>query len=479
MSRVAADVPDAPGGAAVDAIAVAPVGHPLDATVTVPGSKSLTNRALVCAALADGISTVDVALVADDVVAMREGLVALGAGLQSSDGGRRLRVTGTGGRLRPGPVTLDVRQSGTTSRFLLPVVALGSGPYRVDGAPSLRARPMGPVLDGIRALGATVEDEGEPGRLPVTVVAPGGLAGGDVAVAGDTSSQFLSGLLLAAPCTRDGVRLTVTTPLVSRPYVDLTVAVMGDFGVDVGVDVGGDFGVDAGVRVGEHVGGGVGDRPVLTVPPGGYRGGDHRVEPDASTASYALAAAAIVGGRVTVDGLGTGSRQGDARFADLLGAMGAQVERTATSTTVAGTGALRSLGDVDMADMPDLAQTLAAVAVFADAPTRVTGVALIRHHETDRIAAVVTELRRAGVRADATDDGFVVHPGPVRPARIETYDDHRMAMSFALLGLRAPGIEIADPACVAKTFPGYWRMLDELRDGTRAGQGPGSRVPSS
>jgi 3-phosphoshikimate 1-carboxyvinyltransferase len=460
---------------ATDAVAVVPAGHPLDATVTVPGSKSLTNRALVCAALADGTSTIDGALVADDIVAMREGLAALGAGVEPSDGGRRLRVAGTGGRLRPGPVTLDVRQSGTTSRFLLPVVALGRGSYQVDGAVPLRARPMGPVLDGIRSLGATVRDDGEPGHLPVTVDAPGGLAGGDVAVAGDTSSQFLSGLLLAAPCTRDGVRLTVATPLVSRPFVDLTVAVMGDFGVDVRIGEG------VGEGVGEYVGGGVGvgEGMVLAVPPGGYRAGDHRVEPDASTASYPLAAAAIVGGRVTVDGLGTGSRQGDARFADLLGAMGARVERTATSTTVAGTGVLRSLAEVDMADMPDLAQTLAAVAVFADAPTRVTGVALIRHHETDRIAAVVTELRRAGVRADATDDGFVVHPGPVRPARIETYDDHRMAMSFALLGLRAPGIEIADPGCVAKTFPGYWRMLDELRDGTRAGQGPGSRVPSS
>jgi 3-phosphoshikimate 1-carboxyvinyltransferase len=448
MAAAAPETPDipgdasvVPGGASADVIAVAPVGHPLDATVTVPGSKSLTNRALVCAALAEGSSTIDGALVADDVVAMREGLVALGAGLVPSDGGRRLRVAGTGGRLMPGPVTLDVRLSGTTSRFLLPVVALGRGRYRVDGAPPLRARPMGPVLDGIRALGAAVAEDGEPGRLPVTVAAPGGLAGGDVALVGDMSSQFLSGILLTAPCTRAGVRLTVTTPLVSRPYVDLTVAVMGDFGVEVRVEEG----------------------PVLTVPPGGYRAGDHRVEPDASTASYPLAAAAIVGGRVTVEGLGTGSRQGDARFADLLGAMGARVERTATSTTVVGSGGLRSLGEVDMADMPDLAQTLAAVAVFADAPTRVTGVGLIRQHETDRIAAVVTELRRAGIRADEMADGFVVDPGPVRPARIETYDDHRMAMSFALLGLRSPGIEIADPGCVAKTFPGYWRMLDELR----------------
>jgi 3-phosphoshikimate 1-carboxyvinyltransferase len=447
-------VPAPPGAPGADAVPVAPIDHPLDDTVTVPGSKSLTNRGLVCAALAAGTSTLDGALVADDVLAMRESLAALGAGIDAADDGRRLRVTGTGGRIRPGPVALDVRLSGTTSRFLLPVVALGRGAYRVDGGAALRARPMGPVLDGIRALGASVEDHGEPGHLPVTVVAPGGLAGGDVAVAGDTSSQFLSGLLLAAPATRDGVRLTVTTPLVARPFVDMTVAVMGDFGVDVR----------------EHAAPGA-PGPVLVVPPGGYRATDHRVEPDAAAASYLLAAAAVVGGRVTVAGLGAASRQGDARFADVLAAMGARVERSATATTVVGTGALRGLGDVDLAAMPDLAQTVAAVAVFADRPTRVRGVALIRHHETDRIAAVVTELRRAGIRAEETPDGFVVHPGTPRPARIATYDDHRMAMSFALLGLRAPGIEITDPGCVAKTFPGYWRALDELRAGPGAGRG--------
>ena len=424
--------------------AIVPIDHPLDATVTVPGSKSLTNRALVCAALAEGTSTVDGALVADDTLAMRTALGTLGACIDHDPATGRLTVAGTAGRLRPGPAMLDLRLSGTTSRFLLPVVALGSGAYRLDGAPPLRARPMGPVLDGVRALGATVEHDGEPGHLPVTIVAPGGLDGGDVAVAGDTSSQFLSGLLLAAPCTRRGVRLTVTTRLVSRPYV--TAAVMAAFGVDVRDE--GDR-PDAG--------------PVLVVPSGGYRAATYRVEPDASTASYLWAAAAVLGGRVTVEGLGAGSRQGDARFADLLAAMGARVERTATATTVVGTGTLRGLGDVDMGDMPDMAQTLAAVAVFADGPTRVTGVELIRWHETDRIAAVVAELRRAGIEADEERAGFTVHPGTPRPARIETYDDHRMAMSFALLGLRAPGIEIADPDCVAKTFPGFWDALDGLR----------------
>jgi 3-phosphoshikimate 1-carboxyvinyltransferase len=424
-----------------DARPVTPAPGPLDATVSVPGSKSLTNRALVCAALASGPSTIDGALVADDIEAMRVALTALGAGIAQDRSSGRLMVTGTGGRLRPGPRTLDMRLSGTTSRFLLPVVALGEGEYRIDGALPLRARPMGPVLDGIRTLGAEVRDDGEPGCLPVTVVAPGGLAGGEVAVPGDTSSQFLSGLLLAAPYARSGVRLRLTTALVSRPYVELTVAVMGAFGVDVRGEL---------------------DEAMLDVPAGRYRPTAYTVEPDASTASYFLAAAALVGGRVTVTGLGAGTRQGDARLADLLAAMGAHVERTATSTTVEGTGRLRGLGRVDLSDMPDMAQTVAVLAPFAGGPTEVTGVGFIRGHETDRIAAVVSELGRLGIEARATDDGFVVQPGDPRPARIATYDDHRMAMSFALVGLRVPGVEIDDPGCVAKTFPGFWTALDGL-----------------
>jgi 3-phosphoshikimate 1-carboxyvinyltransferase len=204
------------------------------------------------------------------------------------------------------------------------------------------------------------------------------------------------------------------------------------------------------------------EAPVFTVPPGRYRHTDYRVEPDASAAAYLLSAAALVGGRVTVTGLGAATRQGDARFADLLAAMGARVERTADATTVVGTGRLAGLGAVDLADMPDMAPTLAVVAAFADGPTRVTGVGFIRGHETDRIAAVVHELGRLGVGAEATADGFVVHPGPVRPAEVATYDDHRMAMSFALAGLRVPGVTIADPGCVAKTFPGFWRALAGL-----------------
>jgi 3-phosphoshikimate 1-carboxyvinyltransferase len=434
-------------------LAIEPIVGPLDATVTVPGSKSLTNRALVCAALAEGTSLIEGALVADDTEAMAEALRRLGAGIEPVPGAPgaagRLAVCGTGGALRPGPVSLDARSSGTTSRFLLPVLALGEGRYRLDGAPSLRARPMEPALAGIEALGARVEAHDVPGHLPVTVVAPGGLAGGCLDVPGDVSSQYVSGLLLAAPYTRDGVRLRVTTPLVGRPFVDLTLAVMAAFGVDADIAE---------------------DALTFAVPAGRYGATEYAVEPDASAASYLLAAAAICGGRVTVPGL-TDTRQGDARFADLLGAMGARVERSAAGTTVIGPdpaghpAELRGVGEVDMSAMPDMTQTLAVVAIFADRPTRIRGVGFIRGHETDRIAAVVRELRQCRIDAREEPDGLVVHPGSPQPARIETYGDHRMAMSFALVGLRAPGIEIADPGCVAKTFPGYWEALDRLRGG--------------
>jgi 3-phosphoshikimate 1-carboxyvinyltransferase len=442
-----------PSGAAVRT--VEPIEGPLDATVSVPGSKSLTNRALVCAALADGVSAIEGALVADDTEAMASALRAIGAGIGPGPSGREgegaaapagLTVTGTGGVLAPGPLDLDLRLSGTSSRFLLPVVALGRGRYRLDGRPPLRARPMGPVLAAIEALGARVEAHGPAGNLPVTVVAPGHLIGGQLDVPGDTSSQYVSGLLLAAPYLREGLSLRVSTRLVGRPFVEMTVAVMAAFGARVAASD------DAG-------------HPTFTVRPGRYRGTVYPVEPDASAASYFLAAAAVCGGRVTIQGLGEGTLQGDARFADVLAAMGATVGRSARATTVIGPARLSGLGDVDLAAMPDMAQTLAVVAVFADGPTRVRGIGFIRGHETDRIAATVRELRRCGVDAREEPDGFVVHPGSPQPARVRTYDDHRMAMSFALLGLRVPGIEIEDPDCVAKTFPGYWETLAGLRTG--------------
>ena len=415
--------------------AVTPLPGPVDATVRVPGSKSLTNRALVCAALADGPSELHGALHADDTEAMIAGLrTALGVTID--DG---FHVSGGGDRIPPvdGVPTVDARLSGTTARFLLPILALGPSPARLDGAPPLRRRPMADGIAALRDLGVEVLEEGEPGHLPVVV--GGGVDGrSTVAVAGDASSQFLSGLLMAGPVWPGGLRVTTSGPLVSRPYVDMTVAVMRAFGAVVTAD----------------------DRG-WTVAPGGYRPASYAVEPDASAASYFFAAAAICGGRVTVEGLGKASLQGDLAFVDVLERMGCRVDKGVDATTVSRHGDLVGV-DVDMGDLSDTAPTLAAVAVFASSPTRVRGIGFIRAKETDRVGNVVRELRRCGIEADEEPDGFLVRPGTPRPATVETYHDHRMAMSFALLGLRAPGIRIADPTCVAKTFPSFWNALDTL-----------------
>ena len=419
-------VPDLP-----DVLAVSPLTAPLDATVRPPGSKSITNRALLCAALAPGTSTLTGALFADDTRAMLGAIAALGATVDADPATATVTVTGVDPRAGRSGAVIDARQSGTTSRFILPAAALRPGRTVVDGTAQLRARPFGPVLDALRDLGADVSAAGA-GFLPATVSGP--LRGGPVRVSGHISSQFLSGLLMAGPLMTDGLAVALTSPLVSVPYVEMTKAVMAAFGVTV---------------------------DGLDVAPGSYRATDYAVEPDASAASYFLGAAAIAGGTVTVRGLGTGSLQGDVGFAEVLERMGAKVSRTADSLTVSVGGALTGV-DVDMSDISDTAQTLAAVAVFADSPTRVRGIGFIRGKETDRVAAVVTELRRAGIDAVEDADGFTIHPGPPRPTRFATYDDHRMAMSLSLLGLRAPGIEIADPGCVRKTYPEFFSALAAL-----------------
>ena len=423
-----------------EALEVAPLTRPPDLTIRVPGSKSITNRALVAAALADGASRLTGVLVADDTLAMVDALRRLDVDVALDAEAATAVVAGTAGRLPARPVTLDARQSGTTARFLAPLLGLGTGAYRLDGSPQLRARPMGPTLDALTGLGARIEAAGESERLPVTIVG-GGLRGGEVALAGDVSSQFLSGLLLVGPLLADGLVVRLTTELVSRPYVDLTVSTMRAFGAGVEQP----------------------DDATVAVAPGGYRPTAYAVEPDASAASYLFAAAAICGGRVRVEGLGRGSAQGDLGFVDVLARMGATVEVGDGWTEVTGGGELRGI-EVDMRHLSDTAQTLAAVAVFAEGTTRITGIGFIRRKETDRIAAVVTELRRCGIEAEEEEDGFVVRPGDPRPTTVQTYDDHRMAMSFALLGLRAPGIVIEDPSCVAKTYPGYFADLDRLRE---------------
>lgn len=447
--------------------AVQPLDGPIDAEVRPPGSKSLTNRALLAAALAPGRSVLHGALSADDTDAMAAAVAALGAEVEVVDD--TVVVGGVGGRWPVGAARVDARLSGTTSRFVLASLLLARGPVVLDGEPPLRARPMADGLAALEALGASVRSLGRPGHLPVEVTGLASATGApapasnEAVVAAAASSQFLSGLCMAGPCLADGLSVRIGGRLVSRPYVAMTLDVMAAFGAST------EWRPTGGGEHGTANGG-----EVVDVRPGGYRATTYRIEPDASAASYFLAAAAICGGRVRIDGLGRSSSQGDVGFAEVLGRMGAQVAWAEDHVEVRRSGPLEGV-TVDMADISDTAQTLAVVAPFATGPTEVRGIGFIRHKETNRVDDVVTELRRCGIDASATADGFVVRPGRPRPAVVRTYDDHRMAMSFALLGLAVPGVRIADPGCVAKTFPGYWSALEGLaqRAGPSHASGPG------
>jgi 3-phosphoshikimate 1-carboxyvinyltransferase len=422
-------------------LAIPPRG-PLDATVRVPGSKSITNRAAVCAALAAGESALEGALDSDDSEAMR---VALGAlGVPVAVDGDVWRVSGRDGRLAAPAAPLDARASGTTARFLTAAATLADGPVVIDGAPRMRERPIDDLADALRALGAKVELLGRGGCPPLRV-AGGGLAGGRAAIDARRSSQFVTAVLLAAPYARADVVLEpVAGVVVSRPYVDLTLQVMGAFGAEAGWQDGGRaLRVAAGRR---------------------YRARRFAIEPDASAAAYPFAAAAIAGGTVRVPGVPEASLQSDFGLLAILERMGCTVERRGDTVAVRGPGPegrLRAV-DVDMNDLPDAVLALAVVALFAEGTTRIRNVANLRIKETDRLAALETELRKLGARAEAGPDWLAITPGPLRGAAVDTYDDHRMAMSFALAGLRVPGVVIRDPGCVAKTWPSYFDALARL-----------------
>lgn len=425
-----------------DAIELEPVERPIDAVARIPGSKSITNRALLAAALADGESELTGALHSDDTRYMAAALDALGVAVDADEAGERFRVRGGGGTFPAERADLFVGNSGTTMRFLTAALPLGHGCYRIDGVPRMRQRPIAPLLQALNDLGADAVSEEGTGCPPVVVTA-NGLRGGQTAMAGDQSSQFFTGLLLAAPGAVQGVEVAVIGDLVSKPYLVITTAVMRAFGVEVEMDRD--------------------DWRWFRVAPGQrYAGRAYHVEPDASNASYFFAAAAVTGGRVRVDGLGRDSTQGDLRFVDVLGQMGAQVTVAEDFVAVQGPppGALRGVA-ADMNALSDTAQTLAAIAPFAAGPTTIRGVSHMRLKETDRVAALAAELRRLGQEVEERPDGLTIHPAPVAPAEIRTYDDHRMAMSFAVAALRAPGVRILDPGCVAKTFPTFFDRLAE------------------
>jgi len=421
----------------LNAIEIQPCG-PVRGTVRPPGSKSITNRALVCAALAAGRSLLPGALESEDTRVMIDSLRRLGLCVEHDPAEATISIEGCAGRLPVTQADLYAANSGTTIRFLTALVALGHGRYRLDGTPRMRQRPIQDLLDALRPLGANARSETDSGCPPVVVEAAG-LRGGRTEVAGSISSQFLSALLMAAPCAESPVEIAVRGRLVSEPYVRMTLGVMRAFGVEVEHDELQHFRIPAA---------------------GSYRACRYPIEPDASAASYFFGAAAVSGGRVTVEGLSRHSLQGDVAFCECLRRMGCRVEYGEESITVEG-APLRGI-QADMNAISDTVPTLAAVALFAEGPTTITGVGHIRHKETDRLAAVATEARRLGAEVEEHADGLTIRPGALHGAEIQTYDDHRMAMSFALVGLRIPGVRILDPECTGKTYPGFFDDLKRL-----------------
>lgn len=417
---------------------IRPVTSPFTTSARVPGSKSITNRALLIAGLAAGTSTLTGVLDADDTRAMAGAIASFGAEVEASWHTGTVRVRGIGESPIKGPLTLQANQSGTTGRFLLAVAATGTGAITVDGDEQLRTRPINDLTDALVSLGVRVEVPSPTRSLPAVVHAQE-LPGGEVALPGDISSQFASALLMAAPRMAQGLSVQLTGELVSTPYLDMTVEVMRAFGAEVTA-----FGETG-----------------FVVAPGRYEACDYAIEPDASAASYILAAAAITGSSVRLDGLSSESMQGDIEFAEVLAQMGSTIRHHADSIELTGPSQLIGV-DADLRDFSDTVPTLAAVAAFASTPTTIRGVGFIRNKESDRIAATVTELNRVGIDAAETDDGMVIQPGPLQPAVVQTYDDHRIAMAFSVLGLRNPGTRIADPQCVAKTFPDFYQVLDGL-----------------
>ena len=427
---------------------IIPVSHPLAATVRVPGSKSITNRALLLAALADGPTQLTNALFADDTLTFAQSLCELGFEVSLDGCGARMAVRGLGGRIPARKADIQVGNAGTAARFLTAFLALGQGEYRIDGEARMRERPMADLVGALRCLGVQIEQESDRDGLPLRI-RPGGLSGGRVRVSGDISSQFLSALLMIAPCAQGPLRIEVAGELTSRPYVDLTLATMADFGIQVSCS----------------------NNLRFEAQPGHYRAqAEYLVESDASGASYFFAAAALLGGTVRVENLSRRSRQADVAFLDVLGQMGCVVAAVGDSLEVTGptpdrfgSPSLQGV-DIDLRDLPDTAQTLSAIAPFAASPTRIRGIASARFKETDRISATCAELTRLGVTVVEHADGMTIYPcATICPASVRTYKDHRMAMAFSLIGLRVPGVTIEGPDCVAKTFPTFFKVLDTLR----------------
>jgi 3-phosphoshikimate 1-carboxyvinyltransferase len=418
-------------------IEIRPITRPIDAVISIPGSKSITNRALLLAALAEGTSTLDGALFSEDSHWCAACLRQLGITVEADQDAERFIVQGRGGGFPATHADCFVGNSGTTARFITAAAALGRGDYRFDGVPRMRERPIRELLTALRQLGATITADGD--RFPLTIHAHG-LRGGEATLDATDSSQLLSGLLMVAPYAAQDVTIHATGTVVSQPYLDITLRMMAQFGVVADKGNYRKYSIQAGQR---------------------YRAGRYVIEPDASGATYFFAAAAVTGGRVRIPNLTADALQGDVHFVDVLEQMGCSVTRAADYLEVRGPSRLRGL-DINLNAMSDTAQTLAAIAPFASEPVIIRDIGHNRHKETDRITAVVTELRKLGVRAEEQPDGMTIYPSEVGPGAVATYDDHRMAMAFSVIGLVRPGIVITNPGCTAKTFPDFFERFEKL-----------------
>ena len=413
----------------------------IDCTVSVPGSKSLTQRALIAAALADGESILHGPLVSEDTEYSSHALMQMGVEIRKEK--ESWLVAGNGGTIKTAEEDIFLGNNGTATRFLTSVAALGEGEFIVDGEERMHQRPIGPLMEALEGWGVDIVSIHETGCPPLSIRA-NGLDGGRTVLPEGKSSQYLSSLLLVAPFARNPATLDVVGEVLSKPYVVMTLQVMADFGI--AVEAAHDF-------------------SSFTIPQGIYQARDYRVEGDASNASYFWAAAAVTGGRVTVDNVPVPSLQGDAMLVPLLARMGCDINQAGNGITVTGAGRLDGI-TVDMGNMPDVVPTLAVVAAFAEGLTEITNIGHLRIKECDRLHAVVTELTRMGAAVEEFADRMIIHGEGGRNlhgAQIETYNDHRMAMSMAVAGLKVPEIRILEEQCVAKSFPDFWQRFAQLQ----------------
>ncbi|WP_036746180.1 3-phosphoshikimate 1-carboxyvinyltransferase [Paenibacillus sp. UNC451MF] len=419
-------------------VRINPNGKAITGDLTIPGSKSLTNRALIIAALAEGTSRLEGILKSDDSYWCIQCLRQLG--VQIDVEGETAIIHGSGGAWPNREGDLYFGAAGTIARFLPGALAAGSGSWKLQGSPRLSERPLAPLLDALSALGADIHYEAAQGRLPLTLHAKG-LQGSSVSVPGSVSSQFISGLLLAAPYAHNALTVHIEGTVVQRDYVEMTLDMMRTFGVETQPAP---------------------DSQSISVQPDKYQAQSLALEPDVSTCGYFWSMAAQTNGRVRIQGINDQTRQPDIEILDVLERMGCTVVRGADFIEVTGTRQLKGGFTASMKRWSDQTLTIAALAPFADGPITLTDAAHIRHHECDRIAAICTELGKLGIRVEEHPDGLTVYPGEPKPALLDTYDDHRVAMALSLIAVKADGIRIADPGCVSKTCPDYWDRLSAL-----------------